>query len=575
MEVHEIDYVGTGTFQLSQLNVLNKRSCEPFKTSEAILSARGLHHRPRDVFVRDIQATSGVISNLKRREKMSNVKTAISSQLIHPCFQRALALERLNNLNKAIEDYSTCIRVDPSYAPAYFNRAGLYKAQRDLTKAMADLNKAVELDPSNVDYRLNRALLARETGQYHEAVKDTILSRALQNQPNLGKLLEAGEEISIDGELAYVSKLADDPILLALEKPGADREDADKGPIIDYLRGLKFFSAFQNNREILDQVASRVELMNFNKGDIIFNEGDPGNHFYMILDGEVSIIRVRKDAEEVDHTIVLVRMFRGQTFGETALESKGGLRTAGAMASQNSRLLSLHAEEYNTILSSYRSLLKEEVRAILASSLLFQEWDPEKIDYLASLAIVRNFDANAEIMKANEPVSSLMMIKSGIVQLIKSIPRQVIGNLKRSVTEEAVLNNHAEEVPGLWILPKNRRHRLEEEAHMNRMTTDFVDFCVGILGSGQVFGELSVLDPEQHSPVSAVSSTAVEIYCFESDVLLATGARFNTTTMKALNESLTLHDPPVEKIAYYFRSKYNWELRKDKLMNRFKHAGSP
>jgi CRP-like cAMP-binding protein len=91
---------------------------------------------------------------------------------------------------------------------------------------------------------------------------------------------------------------------------------------------------------------------------------------------------------------------------------------------------------------------------------------------------------------------------------------------------------------------------------------------VGILGSGQVFGELAVLDPEQASPVTAISCTAVELYCFESDVLLGLGVRFNNTTMNALNESLNLHDPPAEKVSYYFRSKYNWEIRKNMLMNR-------
>ena len=39
-------------------------------------------------------------------------------------------------------------------------------------------------------------------------------------------------------------------------------------------------------------------------------------------------------------------------------------------------------------------------------------------------------------------------------------------------------------------------------------------------------------------------------------------------TMNILTESLTLHDPPVDKVAYYFRAKYNWEMRKQGLMKR-------
>ncbi len=78
------------------------------------------------------------------------------------------------------------------------------------------------------------------------------------------------------------------------------------------------------------------------------------------------------------------------------------------------------------------------------------------------------------------------------------------------------------------------------------------------------------MDPNQKSPVCAVTSTAVEMYCLDADVLLAAGARYNATTLKALRESITLNDPPAEKIGYYFRNKYNWELRKDKLITRLR-----
>eukprot|EP01031_Cornospumella_fuschlensis_P035724 gene35724-43328_t len=316
-EIHEIDYVGTGTFQVSQMNLLNKRSAEPIKSSDALLSARGLHHRSRDVFVKDIQMTSGLISGLKRREKMSNIKSVISAQLVMPCFQRALAYERLNKIDGAIDDYSTVIRINPKYAPAYFNRGGLYKLKKDYAKAIDDLNMAVNLDPGNVDYRASRSLLFRESGHYHEAVKDTILTRALIKSPNLAKALEAGVEVSLDSDMAYITKIAEDPILVSLAKPGPDRSDADKGPIIDYLKGLKFFSSFQNSRDVLDQIASKVELITAVKGEHIFEEGQPGNHFYIILDGEISIVKIKKSFEEILDTLVLVRMFRGQTFGET------------------------------------------------------------------------------------------------------------------------------------------------------------------------------------------------------------------------------------------------------------------
>ena len=84
--------------------------------------------------------------------------------------------------------------------------------------------------------------------------------------------------------------------------------------------------------------------------------------------------------------------------------------------------------------------------------------------------------------------------------------------------------------------------------------------------TGQVFGELAVLSPGSSSPTTAVTFTNVELYKFESDVLLSLGAKFNSSTVNSLNESLNLYNPPDEKVGHYYRSKYSWETRKKKIL---------
>jgi CRP-like cAMP-binding protein len=569
LKVYEIDYVGTGTFQVSQLNLLNHRSVEPVKTYDALLSSRGLHHRSKEVFVKDVHSATNIINGMKRGEKVTSSKYKPSPALYQPYFQRALAFERLQKVEKAIDDYTTCTFIDPKNSAAFFNRSGLYKIKKNYNAAVEDMNKAIFLEPANVSYRMARSVLFRESGLYSDAVKDTILSRALIKDANIARTLELGNEnVALESDTVYAMKVAEDPIISSLNIPCLQRTNKDIEPIVDFLSTLKFFASFQNNNDIMSSIARKVELQLFSKGKFIFEEGDPGSQFYIIYDGEVSIVHVKKMFGEVVDTTVLVKLFRGHTFGETALESKGGLRTAGALASQKCKLITLSADDYQTILSKFRNLLKDEVRTILSASSIFQGWEQSKLDYLASFAIIKSFAANSVIMKAGEPVTSLMLIKSGIIQLVKSVPKpDVSAIMKRTANNTVIINEDFQEVPGLWILNKNWNHHLDD--HLRTMNHhDFVDFTVGVLGSGQVFGELALLDPEKESPVSAMSSTAVELYCFESDILLMIGARFNPGTMKALHESLTLHDPPADKIAYYFRSKYAWELRKHRLMNR-------
>jgi CRP-like cAMP-binding protein len=459
-----------------------------------------------------------------------------------------------------------CLKIDPKFAPAYFNRSGLYKTKGNIEAALADINQAIMIEPANVAFRTNRSILFRNTGSFMEAVQDTLLCKALSTQPGLAKNIENGAEIRFDDNVVFASKVSEDPIIVSLGVVGEERTEEQLEPIVDFLKTCKFFAAFASSREVFAQVASKISLQVYKKGKFIFQEREIGRCFYVILDGEVSIVKVKKQYEDITDTTVLVKMYRGQSFGETALDSKEGVRTAGAMASQLTRLLVLGAEEYQAILSRFKSRIKEEVQLALRASSLFQDWDRDKLDHLASFVIVRSFGANSEVLHAGDKVLNLMMIKSGIVKLIKQMARPNVSKIQVTTKDGQIVHEELDESPGLWVLDKNWRNRLDDDP--GAASQEQVEFTVGILGSGQVFGELAVLDPEQASPVTAISCTAVELYCFESDVLLGLGVRFNNTTMNALNESLNLHDPPAEKVSYYFRSKYNWEIRKNMLMNR-------
>ena len=72
-----------------------------------------------------------------------------------------------------------------------------------------------------------------------------------------------------------------------------------------------------------------------------------------------------------------------------------------------------HNLHLQAILHSFKTVLTEEVRMILRSTLLFEDWSDADIDFLASRAIVRNYGSNTEIQKSGEKVNCLSMIKSG------------------------------------------------------------------------------------------------------------------------------------------------------------------
>jgi CRP-like cAMP-binding protein len=575
-KLYEVDYVGNETFVMSSLNLLLQRSEEPIKNDEAKLSARGLHHRPRERHVKEFNSAHAVITNWQRRERKEK-KAKISAQLVPPLYQRALTYERMKQFDLAANDYTMILGVGED-ASAYFNRSGCYHALGDTVRALEDITKAISLDPSNFAYRSNKALLLRQQGQYFpEAINETMIGRAILTLPEFVKSQLAqnggtGEILIAPSQLRKL-KLPVDPVSAVLALPREERTPKALECVIDFLSRLKFFAPFVADNKLMQTIAGKVELTRHSDGDYIFEEGMKGEHFYMILDGEVSIVKTKKNEDGfVLSSTVLVKLFRGQTFGETALESAGGFRTAGAMASSQTgtALLSMHVDDYKQIILSAKLLLRGEVRLMLETSSAFQEFSNEALDSLAEKAVLRYFGTNKEIFKAGDPSKTLYIVKQGIVRITKEIKRVHVNDL----TGAEKFN----EPPGLWVLEKpfkepgyggpssGGKDKNQLAASMGYTSGHFgagagagktLGMTVGVLASGQVFGELAVLCPGLPSPVTATSFTPVEIYCLDSEAVLAAGAKFSRSCMNSLNDGIAMHNPPAEKLAYFFREKYN------------------
>jgi len=108
--------------------------------------------------------------------------------------------------------------------------------------------------------------------------------------------------------------------------------------------------------EQLTQITKCLSVSYFEKGDIIFREGDIGDSFYFIKTGSV-IIYFNKDNEE----IVLARLGPGDFFGEQALlEENPGRRMSSAKASDDSELLTLSHIDYIKVLNpQIKEILKK------------------------------------------------------------------------------------------------------------------------------------------------------------------------------------------------------------------------
>ncbi len=81
----------------------------------------------------------------------------------------------------------------------------------------------------------------------------------------------------------------------------------------------------------------------FQKSDAICRQGEEGDTFYVVLEGELDVL---VGSEASPNRIAVLK--HGDYFGEMAL-LQGGKRTATVMASRRARLISLDRAAFNTL----------------------------------------------------------------------------------------------------------------------------------------------------------------------------------------------------------------------------------
>lgn len=132
--------------------------------------------------------------------------------------------------------------------------------------------------------------------------------------------------------------------------------------IASHLRGVPVFDdlfradadAYQR---FVDFLRQRVGLRRLNPGEVIFRQGDPADHFYLIRIGFVKVSIARPGGEEV-----LSYLGPGQSFGEIGLMSHmpelaglapPGVRTATCSALDHVDVVQVRGEDFQSLLDAF------------------------------------------------------------------------------------------------------------------------------------------------------------------------------------------------------------------------------
>jgi CRP-like cAMP-binding protein/Pyruvate/2-oxoacid:ferredoxin oxidoreductase delta subunit/ferredoxin len=118
-----------------------------------------------------------------------------------------------------------------------------------------------------------------------------------------------------------------------------------KRALEDHLRSVPMFASL--DQAFIDILRDKVELVRYTQGDVICQQGDIAESFYLIRLGFVKVSEPHPGGE-----LVLAYLGRGGYFGEIGLLG-GGIRTATCTALDHVELVRIHGEEFHRMVERF------------------------------------------------------------------------------------------------------------------------------------------------------------------------------------------------------------------------------
>lgn len=184
---------------------------------------------------------------------------------------------------------------------------------------------------------------------------------------NVGLVTTIGEGGSF-GELALIYGTPRAATVKAkgdLKLWGIDRDSYRRILMGSTLRKRKLYESFLSKVSILESldqwerltVADSLEPVNFEDGEKIVCQGDPGNDFYIIVEGQASVLQRR---DEEDEFIEVAKLGPSDYFGEIALVLNRP-RAATVIARGSLKCAKLDRERFERVMGPCADILKRNI----------------------------------------------------------------------------------------------------------------------------------------------------------------------------------------------------------------------
>jgi subfamily B ATP-binding cassette protein HlyB/CyaB len=197
------------------------------------------------------------------------------------------------------------------------------------------------------------------------------------------------------------------------------RSIEDKG-FLGFIKKIPLFSIYTN--EEIAELMAVAEPSSIRAGDLIFNQGDPGDKLYIVYKGKIRIIQKGEDGKEINLGV----RTRGDHFGETALIT-GNPRNASARAVEDSILISIHGDAFTDFLLSKPKLREYFDKFIKFTSIhqflkTFTDLavaTPQELQDLSALFKAEYYNAGDAVIRQGADPDKFYIVESGKLKVVR------------------------------------------------------------------------------------------------------------------------------------------------------------
>eukprot|EP00743_Colponemidia_sp_Colp-15_P008225 GILK01008923.1.p1 GENE.GILK01008923.1~~GILK01008923.1.p1 ORF type:complete len:587 (+),score=107.11 GILK01008923.1:165-1763(+) len=258
-----------------------------------------------------------------------------------------------------------------------------------------------------------------------------------------------------------------------LSRPSAERTPEDVRFIADILKTNKFFR--DQGGKVRMQVARMLELDTMDSDQVVFSKGDEGDAFFFILTGRVS---VNVPHEQTDELITVTELKAGDSFGELALV-RNDRRTATIITQEYCEFMKLDKDSFNRILKG--DFLKQSAQKVeflierVPNLKSLSRLNLEKVAYYFRTKIYKK---DAVIIQQGQPADHVFFIVSGECKMVYD---------SRGAQSTAAVSSSS--------------------SHLGFTSPTLSQLGLGLLNTGQCFGEETMLDQDATYPFSVIATS--------------------------------------------------------------------